>query len=54
MKNRFGSLFDLFFNYYPQIDYFEPATEEEFEEVDVPFDDTKPANSNADDEISDS
>ena len=47
LKNRFGALFDIYFKYYPQIDYFEPTNEEEFEEVDVPFDDTKSNNSNA-------
>ena len=45
LKNRFGSLFDLYFKYYPQIDYFEPATEEEFEPVDGP---PEPNNFNAD------
>ena len=36
LKNRFGVLFDLYFKYYPPIDYFEPATKEEFEPVEEP------------------
>jgi len=46
LKNRFGANYDCYFNYYSAHDYFEPATEADFEPVDGP---PEPNNSNADD-----
>lgn len=43
LKNRFGANFDCYFKYYPTIDYFEPATEEDFEKVEGP---PEPCNKN--------
>lgn len=51
LKNRFGANFDCYFKYYPAVDYFEPCAESALKPVDVPFDDTKPNNSNADDDL---
>lgn len=50
LKNRQGQNYDCYFEYFSAHDYFQPATEEDFEVVDVPFDDAKPADNSNDEQ----